>query len=90
MTVFEITGNDISGGKDSDHNEALLKRVKDLEEFSTAIGKSLGMATIDSGIVTTEKDAYGFRFASTSEEKFDACGIESEGKQLPSEILAKL
>lgn len=90
MIIFEITGSKVTGGKNKAHDQFLIDRVKDLEEFARPIGKSLGMSTLDSLAVTTKSDGYGFRLPSTSMEKFNTKGIQIEGCKWPSEVLKKL
>lgn len=90
MTVFEISGNSITGGSDENHNAQFTKRLQTFESAAIAIGKTLGMASVDRGFVSTTETSYGFRHASTSEEKFDSKGIEIEGSQLPSQLSEKL
>lgn len=90
MTVFEISGDSITGGTDENHNAKFTARLKALEAAAKAIGKTLGMTSVDRGFVSTTATSYGFRFAATSEEKFDVKGIEVEGSQLPSQLSEQL
>ena len=90
MTVFEVTGDKVAGGNDEPHNQNFYARLKNIETHAKEIGKSLGMSTLDRGLVKTESASYGFRFASTSEEKFDAKGIELEESLSVNTIIEKL
>lgn len=90
MTIFEINGTNIEGGKDDSHNQTLLNRVNVIEGFIQPIQQSLGMASLDSVFVKTEEDGFGFRFASTSDETFDSRGIHLDGCAAPSELVERI
>lgn len=90
MTIFEISGTEVTGGKNDSENQTCLKRMKSLEGFIQSIGKTIGMASLDSAFVKSGNDGYGFRFAQTSDEKFDARAIQTGNCENTSELVEKL
>lgn len=86
MTTFEISGDTVTGGADDAHGDAFHNRIQALEASAKEVGKSLGMATVDACYLKGESISYGFRFAASSEEKFDVMGAE-KGEAIAVNVL---
>lgn len=88
LHIFEITGDEIVGGMNSDHNQNFYDRIRLLEESALSIGKTLGMTSVAVGAASEPLKTVGFRFAESSAERYDVKGVEVAG-QIPSEEIFK-
>ncbi len=90
MTVYEISGDQIVGGETAEQNQRFHEHLNQVQMSALKIGRALGMTEVSFGAVQSPLHTFGFRFATSSADRFEVRGIEAHDSVPAAQIINRL
>ncbi len=87
LNLFQIQGDRVTGEGDLTLASQFGDEVSFLEDHAREIGRALGMISVQFGYASLQDSTFGYRFASSSGEDFDAKGAIAEESVPPKDLL---
>lgn len=90
LRTYTIVGTEVSGDGSAEEASSFSADVQFLDKHAEAIGRILGMTSLNACAVSMEEGGLAFRHATSSADNFDVKGIVSSSFLRPHELLTRL